>query len=99
MFIQQMFVFQFSQELFYQILIYDFANFGVLRLSVSITLHYILYKIIFFFTVTLSSQIMYMFIASFLSTIGVVCRFPYRNTKWQSCSNFVAAAVHCDPGC
>lgn len=48
MFIQQMFVFQFSQELFYQILIYDFANFGVLRLSVSITLHYILYKIIFF---------------------------------------------------
>lgn len=46
-FIQQMFVFHSSQELFYQILIYDFANFGVLRLSVSITLHYILYKIVY----------------------------------------------------
>lgn len=99
MFIQQMFVFQFSQELFYQILIYDFANFGVLRLSVSITLHYILYKIFFFVTVTLSSQIMYTFMGSFLSTRGVVCRFLYRNIEWQSCSNFVAVAVHCDPGC
>lgn len=28
-------IFIFSEELFYQILIYDFANFGVLRLSVS----------------------------------------------------------------
>lgn len=27
--------FSYSQELFYQILIYDFGNFGVLRLSVS----------------------------------------------------------------
>lgn len=30
------FIFIFSEELFYQILIYDFANFGVLRLSVSL---------------------------------------------------------------
>lgn len=30
-----MLVFRHSQELFYQILIYDFGNFGVLRLSVS----------------------------------------------------------------
>ncbi|XP_049673224.1 DNA mismatch repair protein Mlh1 isoform X1 [Accipiter gentilis] len=46
-----------SQELFYQILIYDFANFGVLRLSVSIILHYILYKFFFkLFTISLSFQ-------------------------------------------
>ena len=40
-----------SQELFYQILIYDFGNFGVLRLSVSevevVCLEYALYVLIF----------------------------------------------------
>lgn len=35
LFFLKSFIFIFSEELFYQILIYDFANFGVLRLSVS----------------------------------------------------------------